>query len=103
MKIYTGMGKSRFTVVRMEKRHAGYDYYNSFINPLTQELNPSEQACLPEFFPGGFEFYCILLEKKLYLIDFSFKFNEIKFCTLLVNWLIRGKNVTPIFIINLGL
>jgi len=24
------VGKSRFTVVRMEK-HAGYDYYNSFI------------------------------------------------------------------------
>jgi hypothetical protein len=28
----TGVGKSRFTVVRMEKRHAGCDYYNSFIN-----------------------------------------------------------------------
>jgi hypothetical protein len=26
------------------------------INPLTPELNPSEQACLPEFFPGVLNF-----------------------------------------------
>jgi len=32
--------------------------------------------------------------KKAYLIDFSFKFNEIKFCTLLMNWLIREKMFT---------
>jgi len=28
-----------------------------------------------------------------YLIDFSFKFNEIKFSTVLMNWLIWEKNV----------
>lgn len=28
---YTGVRKSRFTVVCMQRR-AGYDYYNSFIN-----------------------------------------------------------------------
>ena len=26
------------------------------INPLTPELNPSEQRCLPEFFTGDFKF-----------------------------------------------
>jgi len=26
------VGKSKFTVVRMEKDMAGYDYYNKFIN-----------------------------------------------------------------------
>jgi hypothetical protein len=26
------------------------------INPLTPELNPSEQRCLPEFFRGDFKF-----------------------------------------------
>jgi len=35
-----------------------------------------------------------LREKKAYLIDFSFKFNEIKFCTLLMNWLTREKMFT---------
>ena len=25
--------------------------------------------------------------KKKYLVDFSIKFNELKFCTLLMNWL----------------
>jgi len=59
------------------------------------ELNPSKQGCLLEFFTGEFEFYCLLLEKKkAYLIDFSFKFNEIKFCTLLMNWLIWEKMFT---------
>ena len=33
----------------------------------------------------------MLLEKKSYLIDFSFKFNVIKFGNLLMNWFIRGK------------
>jgi len=35
----------------------------------------------------------MLLEKKLYLIDFSFKFNAIKFGNLLMNWFIWEKNV----------
>ena len=56
----------------------------------------------PEFFTGSFKFYCLLLGKKAYLIDFSFKFNEIKFCTLPVNWLIRKKLFTYL-IINLGM
>jgi len=59
------------------------------------ELHPSKQRCLLGFFAGDFKFYCILLgEKKSYLIDFSFKFNEIKFCTLLMSWLIREKMFT---------
>jgi hypothetical protein len=63
--------------------------------PLTPELNSSEQRCLPEFFTGDFKFYCLLLGgKKAYLIDFPFKFNEIRFCTLLMNWLIREKMFT---------
>jgi len=33
-------------------------------------------------------------KKKVYTIDFSFKFNEIKFCSLLMNWLIRKKMFT---------
>jgi len=35
-----------------------------------------------------------LRKKKAYLLDFSFKFNEIKFCTLLMNWLIWEKMFT---------
>jgi len=35
-----------------------------------------------------------LRKKKAYLIDFSLKFNEIKFCTLLKNWLIQEKMFT---------
>lgn len=30
--VNTGMGKSKFTVVCVEERQAGYDYYNCFIN-----------------------------------------------------------------------
>jgi hypothetical protein len=30
--IHTGVGKSSFTVVRIEKRHASYDKHNSFNN-----------------------------------------------------------------------
>jgi hypothetical protein len=26
------------------------------LNPLTPELNPSEQRCLPDFFRGDFKF-----------------------------------------------
>jgi len=36
----------------------------------------------------------MLLEKKSYLIDFSFKFNAIKFGNLLMNWFIREKIFT---------
>jgi len=64
------------------------------VNPLTPELNPSEQGYLSEFFTWDFKFYFVLLEKKANLIHFSFKFNEIKFCTLLMNWLIRKKIFT---------
>jgi len=63
------------------------------LNPLMPELNPSKQCCLLEFFTGDFKFYFIFLGKKVYLIDFSFIFNEIKYCTLLLNWLIWEKNV----------
>jgi len=63
-------------------------------NPLTPELNPSEHCCLPGFFTGDFKFYCLLLEKKAHLIDVYFEFNEIKFCTLHKNWLIREKIFT---------
>jgi hypothetical protein len=30
--------------------------YNSMVNPLTPELNPSAQSCLPKFFTGDFDF-----------------------------------------------
>jgi hypothetical protein len=30
--------------------------YNKDINPLTPELNPSAQRCLPRFFNGDFNF-----------------------------------------------
>ena len=70
-------------------------FYEICFNPLTPELNPSEQGCLPECFTGYFKFNCVFLEKKkAYLIDFSFIFNEIKFFTLLMNWLIREKMFT---------
>ena len=69
------------------------DMAGEVFNPLTLELNLPEQCCLPRFFAGDFKFYCLLLEKKKNLIDFSSKFNEIKFCPLLMNWLIWGKNV----------
>jgi len=36
----------------------------------------------------------MLLEKKSYFIDFSFKFNAIKFSNLLMNWFIREKMFT---------
>jgi len=35
------------------------------------ELNPFEQHSLLRFFTGDFKFYCLLLEKKAYLVDFS--------------------------------
>ena len=45
-------------------------------------------------FSGVFKFQCMFLEKKLYLIGFSFKFNEIKFGNLLMNWFIWEKMFT---------
>jgi len=39
------------------------------------ELNAPVRRCLLEFFTGDFKFLCLPLEKKAYLIDFSFKFN----------------------------
>jgi len=59
-----------------------------------RDLNASCSGCLPKFFLGFFKFQCMLLEKKLYLTDFSFKFNETKFCTLLMNWSIQEKIFT---------
>ena len=56
-----------------------------------RDLNASCSGCLPEFFLGCFKFQCLLLEKKSYLIDFSFKFNAIKFGNLLMNWFIWEK------------
>jgi len=56
------------------------------------EINPFEQCSLLGFFPGDFKFYCVLL--KAYIVDFSLKFNEIKFCILLMNWLIWEKMFT---------
>jgi len=72
------------------------------IKPLMPELNAPMQRCLPEFFTGDFKFLCLLLGKKAYPIDFSLKFNEIKFCCLFMIWLIQ-KKISPFFIINLGL
>ena len=62
---------------------------------------PRAVAACRNFFWGGFKFQCMLLEKKSYLIDFSFIFNAIKFGNLLMNWFIREKIFT-IVIINLG-
>jgi hypothetical protein len=66
-----------------------FGFYNYNNNPVTPELNALHSGCLLGFFAGVFKFQCMLLEKKAYLIGFSFKFNEIKCCTLLMNWLIR--------------
>jgi len=43
-----------------------------------------------------------LRKKKAYILGFSFKFKEIKYSTLFMNWLIWEK-CSPIFIRNLGL
>ena len=47
-----------------------------------------------EMFTQDLKFYCLLLEKKVYLINFSIKFNEMKFYTVLMNWSIREKMLT---------
>jgi len=69
---------------------------NSHI-PLTlsrRDLNALCSGCLLAFFLGFFKFQCMLLEKKSYLVDFSFKFNAIKFGNLLMNWFIWKKMLT---------
>ena len=43
------------------------------------------------FFTQDFKCYCLLLEKNVYLLNFSFKFNEMKFYTMLMNWSIWEK------------
>ena len=55
---------------------------------------PCAVAACQNFFWGVFKFQCMLLEKKSYLINFSFKFNAIKFGNLLMNWFIWEKIVT---------
>jgi len=35
------------------------------VNPLTPELNPFEERCLPGFFTEDFKFYFLVLEKKI--------------------------------------
>jgi len=64
------------------------------LNPLTPEINLSTQRSMLRFFNRDFKFYCLLLgEKEAHLIDFSFKFNEIKFCS--ANELVNvAKNVS---------
>jgi hypothetical protein len=63
---------------------------------------PTCRDCLPRFSDGGFKFLCLPLGKKSYLLHFSFKFNEVKFFALFMNWIIQKKNFTNL-IINLGL
>jgi hypothetical protein len=58
-----------------------------------RDLNAPCSGCLPEFFLGVFKFQCMFFEKKSYLIDFSFKFNAIKFGSLLMKCFIRKENV----------
>ena len=59
-----------------------------------RDLNASCSGCLPKFFLGFFKFQYMLLEKKSYLLDFSFRLNAIKFGKLLMNWFIREKMFT---------
>jgi len=81
-------GKAIARDLRLQNLKRTVSEAKSLFNPLTPELNPSEQPCLLEFFTGDFKFYCLIL-KKSYLISFSFKFNEIYFCILLMNWAIH--------------
>jgi len=55
---------------------------------------PHAVAACRNFFLGGFTFQSMLLEKKLYLIDFNFKFNAIKFGNRLMICFIWGKMFT---------
>jgi len=55
-------------------------------------MHPSNAAC-QNFLLGLLNFNAYSL-KKTYLTDSSFKFNEIKFCTVLMNWLIWEKMFT---------
>ena len=40
---------------------------NAVNDPLTPELNPSEQCCLPGFFAGDFNFYFLVFKKNIYV------------------------------------
>jgi len=60
---------------------------------MMPELNPSDDRHPPGLFTGILNLL-LTLRKKAYLIDLSFEFNEIKFCNLLMNWLIWGKIFT---------
>jgi hypothetical protein len=55
------------------------------INPLTPDLNPPAQRQPAEVFKFGIQFLTLTLRKKNYLIHFSFKFQEIKFCSVFMN------------------
>jgi len=71
--------------------------YSLSVSILTlshRDLNASCSGCLPEFILGFFKFQFMLLEKKSYPTDFSFKFNAIKFGNLLMNWFIWEKIFT---------
>ena len=62
-------------------------------------LQPPGFKCVVQWLPAGifsgiFKFQCMLLEKKSYFIDFSFKFNAIKFGNLRMNLFIRKKIFT---------
>jgi hypothetical protein len=52
------------------------------MDPLTPNEIPPHNYSLPRFLTGEFNLECLLLQKKAYLIGFSFKFKEIKFCSL---------------------
>jgi hypothetical protein len=55
-------------------------------NPLMPNLNPPTQWQPAEVFKFGFQFLMLTLRKeKKYLIHFSFKFKELKFCTVFMN------------------
>jgi hypothetical protein len=62
----------------------------------------SLRAGLPAgvFFTGDLSFNAYCWEKKSYLVDFSLKFNEIKFCFLLLNWLMMMMIIIIIIIIT---
>jgi hypothetical protein len=51
---------------------------------------------------GDLNFCAYSQKKKSYLLHFSFKFNQVKFFALFMNWLIHKKIFTSL-IINLGL
>jgi len=66
------------------------------LNPLMPDINASTQRSLPRFLTQDFKFYCLHLGKKkrASLINFFFIFNEMKFCTVLMNWVIWENMLT---------